>query len=380
MTGYQTYSLILCLIVFAMLTSMSVIVITLITKQRVKLINYGEEDKDILAEYKKTLTKKPNKLSKVLDFGLTLLLSFVFLVAFATSAVINCTQNTHQSNIPICRVVKTDSMAKKNPKNTYLELNGLDTQFRAMDIVVTHKLPAEEDLKLYDIVVYETDGILLIHRIVGIEEPNSKHPNERHFLLQGDAVDSPDRFPVLYSQMRGIYYGENVPFVGSFVLFLQSPAGWMCLLLVVIAVVVAPLLEKYLQKIRNLRLQFLLSAQEQEAKKSESDKPIQQAESAKPADATTVKAPVPSAKKTTSPVPDARKTVFGAYKFGVPSVSKIAVEDNSVYMYVSVKPKAQKTGAGQAKTPNNQYGSRLATTKPKENISPDSQQPKGGQV
>ena len=76
-------------------------------------------------------------------------------------------------------------------------------------------LPKEEDLKLYDIVVYKQDDIYVVHRIVGIEEPNEKHPNERYFLLQGDAVDSPDRFPVKYSQMQGIYTDEKIPFVGS---------------------------------------------------------------------------------------------------------------------------------------------------------------------
>ena len=103
-------------------------------------------------------------------------------------------------------------------------------------------------MKLYDIVVYEVYDNLVIHRIVQIEEPNEKHPNERYFLLQGDDVHYPDKFPVKYKQMKGIYKGERVPMVGSFVMFLQSPAGYLCILLVVFALIAIPMMEKKIKK------------------------------------------------------------------------------------------------------------------------------------
>jgi hypothetical protein len=112
----------------------------------------------------------------------------------------------------------------------------------------------EEDLELYDIVVYKRDDMYIIHRIVGIEEPNEKHPNERYFLLQGDAVGSSDPFPVLYSQMQGIYKGERIPYVGSFIMFLQSPAGWLCMLLVVFVMIVTPIVERILDREKRARL------------------------------------------------------------------------------------------------------------------------------
>ena len=108
---------------------------------------------------------------------------------------------------------------------------------------------------------------MVLHRIIGIEEPNEAHPNERHFLLQGDALERPDRFPVLYSQMRGIYRGESVPFIGSFILFMQSPAGWLCILLVVFALIATPILEKHIrqQEEERLRIMGLTSEAEQDA-------------------------------------------------------------------------------------------------------------------
>ena len=95
---------------------------------------------------------------------------------------------------------------------------------------------------------------MIIHRIVGIEEPNANHPGKRHFLLQGDAVDRPDKFPVLYSQMQGIYEGNRIPFVGSFILFLQSPAGWLCVLLVIFSMIVTPIVEKKLKEAKEKRI------------------------------------------------------------------------------------------------------------------------------
>ena len=131
--------------------------------------------------------------------------------------------------------------------------NKLNDQFQQFDVVICEHIPDEKDLKLYDIVVYKHEDMYIIHRIVGIEEPNEKHPNERHFLLQGDAVDCSDKFPVLYSQMQGIYKGTRIPFVGSFVMFLQSPAGWLCMLLVVFAMIVTPIVEKILNREKEMR-------------------------------------------------------------------------------------------------------------------------------
>ena len=145
-------------------------------------------------------------------------------------------------------------MAKKYSGNTYLFDNDLDNQFQMFDIVVCRHLPAEDELELYDIVVYKKDDMYVIHRIVGIEEPNANHPNERHFLLQGDAVEYPDKFPVLYSQMQGIYEGSRIPFIGSFVLFLQSPAGWLCVLLVIFSMIATPIVEKKIKEATDKRI------------------------------------------------------------------------------------------------------------------------------
>ena len=261
MTKFEIYSLILCLIVFVMLVGTFSYMLTIIIKHALKHIKVGLEDEDILKEFNNS-TKKKSKFSTIFDKIVNVLICIFFGAIFLSSLYVNCTQNVYFDNAPTFRVVLTSSMESKNEKNKYLFDNNINNQLGSFDLIATYKIPKEENLKLYDIVVYEVDGILVVHRIVGIEEANAQHPNERYFLLQGDAVGSPDRFPVRYSQMKGIYKGERVPFVGSLVLFMQSPAGWICILLVAVAIIGTPILEKKLLKARKER--FLLLSQQQE--------------------------------------------------------------------------------------------------------------------
>lgn len=255
MSQYEIYVFILCFIVFAMLTALSVVAIVIITKLTLKLINAGVDDNKIVEQNKKIKNNNKNsKFSKAFDCIVSLVFCIVFVGIFSASIFINCTQNADFKNLPVYRVVNTGSMSYKNKKNDYLRVNNLNNQIQTFDLIATHSLPKEEDLKLYDIVVYEVDDMLIVHRIVGIEEPNQEHPGKRYFLLQGDAVESPDRFPVLYEQMRAIYTGERLPFVGSFVLFMQSPAGWLCMLLVVFAIFATPIIEKKIKIAQTERL------------------------------------------------------------------------------------------------------------------------------
>lgn len=265
MSDYEIYVFLLCLIVFLSLTALSVACLYIITKLTLRLINCGEEDQKILEEYKKSKTKKGvHKVAKFLDYALSGVVCLAFIVMLIGSMAIRCTENFMCDKIPNYRVVKTGSMAETNEKNTYLTKNGIDNHLQIFDLIKTEKLPAEEDLKLYDIVVYEVDDMMIVHRIVEIEEPNENHPDCRYFRLQGDAVEAPDRFPVLYEQMRAIYTGERIPFIGSFIMFMQSPAGWLCALLVVVAMFASPILEKKLAAARAMRLDIYLKQSREE--------------------------------------------------------------------------------------------------------------------
>ena len=259
MTRYEIYVLIVCIVVFTLLTALLTALIWSIVKLIVRTIKGGLEDEKIKIEYFNAMKKRQSKALSFIDKVFSAIIFLCLLAVFAASLCVNVTQKTAVGAIPRLQVVASDSMSQRNPNNKYLFTNGLTDQFDMFDVVVTYQLPEEAELKQYDIVVYEIDGKLVIHRIINIEEPNDRHPNERHFLLQGDYVDSPDKFPVLYSQMRAIYRGDRIPYVGSIVMFLQSPAGYLCLLLVVFAMIVSPIVEKIIERAKRQRLEELLA-------------------------------------------------------------------------------------------------------------------------
>lgn len=252
MSGYELYVFFLCLIVGVSLTALFGVMLHVLLKQGMKAIRYGLEDERIKTEYTKETRRK--RWVNILCNLITAILLCLVAVAFVSSICIKLSDDKVTGSTPVAKIVMSESMSVKRDTNTYLSENNLNDQFGMFDIVYTHQLPDEFDLKLYDIVVYEYEDKMVIHRIIGIEEPNEEHPDCRHFLLRGDASKFSDEFPVLYSQMKAIYRGKRIPYVGSFFAFLQSPAGYLCILLIVFAVFATPIAEKKLWKTKLARL------------------------------------------------------------------------------------------------------------------------------
>lgn len=260
MSAYEIYAFLLCLIVLVLLTAVLGALLFYIARLTLRLIRSGAEDANIKKEY--GAIKKGSHTAEKFGTVLSWIFCVLFCLVCAFATYLNLSENSFSDKIPSMHVVKSASMATKHEKNTYLTKNNLNDQFQTFDLIITHALPAEEDLRLYDIIVYEVDDTLVIHRIVGIEEPNQNH-EERWFLLQGDAVEQADRFPVRYSQMRAIYRGQRIPFIGSFVSFMQSPAGYLCVVLVLVYLAVVPKVEKKIEAARKARFDWL-TAQENE--------------------------------------------------------------------------------------------------------------------
>ena len=261
MTNYEIYVLVLCTVVFVLLTATFSYLIYLYAKQELELIRTGQRDEQIRRDFEK---KKTAKYKAMLWTGriLSVVICLAFAATFAFALYLRTKEDEPIGEIPALKVVRSSSMQEKNENNKYLFEDDLNDQFAMFDVVICEQLPAEEDLQKYDIVIYKQKDMYVIHRIIAIEEPNEDHPNERHFLFRGDAVEYSDKFPVRYSQMLGIYRGTNIPFVGSFIMFLQSPAGAMCMLLIAFAVIMAPIAESILEKARRARLGYSLSNSE----------------------------------------------------------------------------------------------------------------------
>ena len=248
MTGYDNYIFVLCLVVFVALTAFFATLITCMVRMNIKLIRGGLADVEIKKQREK---EKKSAVFSVLEkiISITLLVIAITVFFFSLDVKINEKKPVERN---VVKVVKSPSMSIKDEFNKYLVENDLNDQIQMFDLIRVSPLPKESELKLYDIVVYEVDGQMVIHRIVDIKEPDEKH-SERQFLLRGDANRYSDKFPVLYSQMRGIYTGKKVPYIGSFVIFMNSPAGWLCVLLVVVVCVAYPFIDKKLKKEIDLR-------------------------------------------------------------------------------------------------------------------------------
>lgn len=265
MTTYEIYTFGIHLSVFIVFTALFTVLIAGIVKLMLKLIRNGIEDASIKKEFlaEKEKTKKQKWIERILS-GFTCFLVVLMLLG---TILLNIAAIKPTGLIPTIKVVKSSSMSYKYEGNTYLFENNLNNQIELFDIIITQKLPAEEDLNLYDIVVYELDGKMVVHRIVGIEEANANH-SERYFICQGDAVERPDKLVVKYSQMYSVYKGQRIPFLGSFVVFMQSPAGWLCIVLMIFATIVTPFIENKIEKERKKRL-VLMGLIEEEQKEEE---------------------------------------------------------------------------------------------------------------
>lgn len=247
MTTYEIYVFLMCFIVFALLTVVFTALVWFAASLLLKLIRSGSEDEKILSEYRNRKIKSTG--CGIAEKVFSAVLCIVAIVMFGGSMCLKIFEKDTAWAFPVVRVVYSSSMSEKSEKNRYLFENDLEDQFARFDLIVTHSLPDEFDLELYDIVVYRSvKDELIVHRIVEIEEPNAEHPDGRLFVLQGDAVEGRDKYMVSYAQMRGIYRGERVPFIGSFIVFMQSPAGYLCFLLLIFGVVAIPLMERKIER------------------------------------------------------------------------------------------------------------------------------------
>lgn len=267
MTPYETYTFVLCFIVFSIFTVLFSVVLGYLVSLNLKLIRHGILDAKIKTEYEKQAKRKHVGIGVFFDRFLSIVLCLAMCSIFLFAVYLKLNEHKAPKDMPSMKVVQSSSMASKHQKNTYLV--GIDNQVQTFDLIKTYPMPEESELELYDVVMYEIDGEVILHRIVKIEEPNEKHPNDYWYMFQGDAVAYPDADPVTYGQMLGIYRGERTPFIGSFVMFMQSPAGYLCILLILIAMVAAPLMEKSLQKAKDERVEVILSGIGRRMKRAE---------------------------------------------------------------------------------------------------------------
>ena len=256
MTPFEIYLLVVSIIVIVGLASFFSILIWYIYVLTMRLIYVGYWDQELVQEYDRKgmpMPKQQSTLGKVISTAICGVLAVVVMF----SVFLGISETSIAGSLPSLKVIKSDSMSYKYEDNKYLENNDLDDQIQMFDIIVSHAVPKEDDIQLYDVILYELDGDLIIHRVVFIEEANENHPEGRRFYTRGDAVRTNDPLPVKYEQIKGIYHDERIPFVGSFVLFMQSPAGFICLLLAIACMIIMPIVDDKIAEARSHRYRRL---------------------------------------------------------------------------------------------------------------------------
>lgn len=215
-------------------------------RYKLQAINAGLEDERIIEEHKKE-QKKSGKAIEVLSVTASVVLFAVFLL----SLYARTSENYFLiKGIGSVHLVGSGSMAYKNETNSYLDENNLNNQFNTYDLIIIKEKPSQELLKMYDVVVYKNGNRQIVHRIVDIVEDDKNIK----YVLRGDANNTNDAMPVAYEDIMGIYSGIRIPAVGIFVLFLQSPLGYITMGLVLFAEFIAPFFEKKLRAAEQQRL------------------------------------------------------------------------------------------------------------------------------
>lgn len=112
-------------------------------------------------------------------------------------------------------VIVSESMAYRNPENTYLTKDM--HQIQKNDLIITSNYKSYEDIKLYDVLTYKSGDVLICHRVIELKVENDK----QYIITRGDSNNASDT-QFEYSLVRGKVVSV-IPKIGSAALFLQSP-------------------------------------------------------------------------------------------------------------------------------------------------------------
>ncbi len=209
--------------------------------KEIKLIRSGLIDDELKSEKEKNNTNKnENYVSKVLS---TVFLSFLALI-FVLSLL-----NRYSTNFktPIqLTVVASGSMSWKNEDNLYLYK--YDNQINTFDLIALEHINSFEEIKQYDIISYKDNkrGINVIHRVREIKD--------NYLLMRGDANDKDDDIIVTFDMINGRYNGFKIPYIGVFILYLQSEYGILTISIFIGSYIIYVSTEYFLNKEKNKRI------------------------------------------------------------------------------------------------------------------------------
>ena len=166
MSQFNMFNFLLAAIVFVILTAVFTVFIITLMKQDLKLTKLGGNDKRITKEYLKYGSKKHGCVgcvSNTIYNVVSALIALVMVAALVFSLMMQINEGKVCTSLPIMNVVQSGSMSYVNEKNDYIDEGEYTDQFEKFDIILTHKLPEEADLKV---------GISVIDNYFSVDELN----------------------------------------------------------------------------------------------------------------------------------------------------------------------------------------------------------------
>ena len=148
--------------------------------------------------------------------------------------------------------VASGSMSEKNSANPYLA--GLDNQFNTYDMITLERVESPSDVRLYDVIAFVNDeGINVIHRVVGFQST----AGGVRYITRGDSNNADDSYKPAFEDLLGRYTDQRIPYVGVFVMFLQSYSGIITVLTVIYCLFMIEGVSSKLHRAREERLALL---------------------------------------------------------------------------------------------------------------------------
>lgn len=148
--------------------------------------------------------------------------------------------------------VASGSMSEKNEANPYLA--NINNQFNTYDMIMLEKVESTNDLQLYDVIAYVNDeGVNIIHRIVGFQQTSSGI----RFVTRGDSNNADDEYKPSMDDVLGEYTGKRIPYIGVFLMFLQSYSGIITVAAVIYCLIMIESMGNKIYDVREDRLEFL---------------------------------------------------------------------------------------------------------------------------
>lgn len=221
-------------------------------------LDSGKCDVELIEETILTNIKNSKRYRRILKrvkqilLGALIVLLIPFLALSVYSKVVNGVAMINGHGVI---AVASGSMSFKNEENPYLA--NINNQFNTYDMIVLEKPEMESDIALYDVIAYVNDkGENIIHRVVGFQQT----ARGMTYITRGDSNNADDVYKPTFDNVLGEYTDTRVPYVGAFLMFLQSYSGIITILAVIYCLIMIESTSDKIRAAREERVEFLQEA------------------------------------------------------------------------------------------------------------------------